>query len=108
MGELFFQDISERLGQIVSTEKDCWKKWSRNGSASRRSDSENPRGKTESEDHRIRHTTGKNCTASAAEIRGAVDITVAQRTVRNQLFQGQLQATHPVACIPLLPSYRNL
>ncbi|GFW53638.1 allene oxide synthase-lipoxygenase protein [Trichonephila clavipes] len=43
-------------------------------------------------------------TASAAEIRAAVGITVTQRTVRNRLLQGQLRARRLVACIPLTQS----
>ncbi|GBO11602.1 hypothetical protein AVEN_145261-1 [Araneus ventricosus] len=44
-------------------------------------------------------------TASAAEIRAAVDITVIQRTVTFRLLQGQLRARRPVACIPLTPNH---
>ncbi|GFY13204.1 HTH_Tnp_Tc3_2 domain-containing protein [Trichonephila clavipes] len=60
---------------------------------------------TEREDHRIRHTAMARRTATAAEIRAAVDTTVAQRTVRNWLFQGQLQARRPVELITLTPSH---
>ncbi|GFX26355.1 hypothetical protein TNCV_949531 [Trichonephila clavipes] len=34
-----------------------------------------------------------------------IGTTVTQRTLTNSLFQGQLRASHPVACIPLTPSY---
>ncbi|GFV78576.1 transposable element Tc1 transposase [Trichonephila clavipes] len=44
-------------------------------------------------------------TASVAEVRAAVGTTVTQCTVRNRLFQRQLQARHPVACVPLTPSH---
>ncbi|GBN33851.1 hypothetical protein AVEN_141982-1 [Araneus ventricosus] len=44
-------------------------------------------------------------TASAAEIRAAVGTTVAQRTARNRLLQGQLRARRPVSCILLTPNH---
>ncbi|GFW97051.1 HTH_Tnp_Tc3_2 domain-containing protein [Trichonephila clavipes] len=70
-----FLDTAERLGRNVSTVHDCWQQWSRDGAASRRPGSGQPRGTTDGG-------------ASMAEIRAAVDITVTQRTVRNRLLQG--------------------
>ncbi|GBM95972.1 hypothetical protein AVEN_7268-1 [Araneus ventricosus] len=103
-----FRDIAERLGQNVSTVHDCWVRWSRDGTASRRPGSGRPRGTTEREDRRIRRTAVSHRTASAAEIRAAVGTTVTQRTVRNRLLDVQLRARRPVACIPLTPRHCRL
>ncbi|GFT58616.1 transposable element Tc1 transposase [Trichonephila clavipes] len=46
--------------------------------------------------------------ASAPEIRSAVDTTVAKRTVRNRLPQGQIRTRPPVACLPLTPNHCRL
>ncbi|GBN57469.1 hypothetical protein AVEN_214902-1 [Araneus ventricosus] len=100
-GGFSFRDIAERLGRNVSTVHDCWVRWSRDGTASRRPGSGRPRGTTEREDRRIRRTAVSHRTASAAEIRAAVGTTVTQRTVRNRLLDVQLRARRPVACIPL-------
>ncbi|GBM09106.1 hypothetical protein AVEN_5289-1 [Araneus ventricosus] len=104
-GGFSFRDIAERLGQNVSTVHDCWVRWSRDGTASRRPGSGRPRGTTEREDRRIRRTAVSHRTASAAEIRAAVGTTVTQRTVRNRLLDVQLRARRPVACIPLTPRH---
>ncbi|GBN73539.1 hypothetical protein AVEN_199944-1 [Araneus ventricosus] len=68
-GGFSFRDIAERLGRNVSTVHDCWVRWSRDGTASRRPGSGRPRGTTEREDRRIRRTAVSHRTASAAEIR---------------------------------------
>ncbi|GBM29648.1 hypothetical protein AVEN_125295-1 [Araneus ventricosus] len=107
-GGFSFRDIAERLGRNVSTVHDCWVRWSRDGTASRRPGSGRPRGTTEREDRRIRRTAVSHRTASAAEIRAAVGTTVTQRTVRNQLLDVQLRARRPVACIPLTPRHCRL
>ncbi|GBN21252.1 hypothetical protein AVEN_205900-1 [Araneus ventricosus] len=107
-GGFSFRDIAERLGRNVSTVHDCWVRWSRDGTASRRPGSGRPRGTTEREDRRIRRTAVSHRTASAAEIRAAVGTTVTQRTVRNRLLDVQLRARRPVACIPLTPRHCRL
>ncbi|GBO25194.1 Transposable element Tc1 transposase [Araneus ventricosus] len=98
-------DIAERLGRNVSTVHDCWKQWSKEGTAARRPRSARPRGTTEREDCRVRRLAVAHRTASAAEIRAAVGTTVTERTVTNRLLQGQLRARRPVACIPLTPNH---
>ncbi|GFX87851.1 HTH_Tnp_Tc3_2 domain-containing protein [Trichonephila clavipes] len=98
-------DIQERLGRNVSTVHDCWEKWSKDGIASRCSDSVQTRGSTDREDRRIRRTAVVHSTASPSEIPAAVGTTVTQRTVINRLLQEQLQAS---ACIPLTPSHCRL
>ncbi|GBL88194.1 Transposable element Tc1 transposase [Araneus ventricosus] len=102
-GGFSFRDIAERLGRNVSTVHDCWVRWSRYGTASRRPGSRRPRGTTEREDHRIRRTAVSHRTASAA-----VGTTVTQRAVRNRLLDAQLHARRPVACIPLIPRHCRL
>ncbi|GFW40040.1 uncharacterized protein TNCV_5117231 [Trichonephila clavipes] len=87
----------KKLNRNVSIVQNCWEQWSRNGTASRRPGSRQPRGTTERENHRIR------CTASATKIRTAVDTTVTQRTVKNRILQGQLRARSLVVCILLTP-----
>ncbi|GFY02702.1 uncharacterized protein TNCV_3505821 [Trichonephila clavipes] len=63
---------------------------------------------TEKKDRRIQSTAVEHRTVSAAEIQAAIGITVTQRTDRNWLHQGQLQARRPVVCIPLTPSHCHL
>ncbi|GFT62499.1 HTH_Tnp_Tc3_2 domain-containing protein [Trichonephila clavipes] len=72
--------------------------------ASRKLSSGWSRGTTEREDLRIR----SHRTAFSAEIRAAVGTPLTQRTVRNQLLQGQFLDRRPVACILLTPSLRGL
>ena len=107
-GGFSFRDIAERLDRDVSTVHVCWKKWSGEGTSSRRTDSGRPRGTAEREDRRIRCTAVTHRTASAANIRAAVSTTVTQRTARNRLLEGQLRAGLPVARNPLTPSHSRL
>ncbi|GBL79541.1 Dopamine beta-hydroxylase [Araneus ventricosus] len=90
-GGFSFRDISERLGRNVSIVHDCWQQWSRVGTASRRPCSGRPCGITEREDRHVRYMVVAHRTVSAAKIRAAVGTTVTQRTVTNQLLQGQLR-----------------
>src|SRR5215813_6521021 len=86
-GGFSFLNIAERLGRNVSTVHDCWQQWSRKGATSRRPGSGRPCATTEREDCHIRRMAVAHRTASAAEIRAAVDTTVTQRTVRNRLIE---------------------
>ncbi|GFT03853.1 transposable element Tc1 transposase [Trichonephila clavipes] len=88
----------------VSTVHYYWEQSSRDSNVSRRPGSGWPQGTTEREDHHIRRLAVAHRTASAAEIRATVCTSATQRTVRNWLIQGQLQAKRPVACIQLTPS----
>ncbi|GFW47124.1 HTH_Tnp_Tc3_2 domain-containing protein [Trichonephila clavipes] len=65
-GGFSFSDIAETLGRNVSTVRDCWEQWSRDGAASRRPSFEVSRGTTEKEDHRIRCRVVAPRTASPA------------------------------------------
>ncbi|GFU82369.1 uncharacterized protein TNCV_2356551 [Trichonephila clavipes] len=67
--------------------------------------SERPCGTIEKEEHHILCKIVMHRTASVAEIQATVGTTVTQQTVRNWLLEGQLQARHPIACIPLIPSH---
>ncbi|GBM88890.1 hypothetical protein AVEN_134150-1 [Araneus ventricosus] len=107
-GRFSFRDVAGRLGRNVCTVHNCWQQWSREGTASRRPYSGQPRGTTAREDRRVRRMTVAHRTASAAEIRAAVGTTVTQRTVTNLLLPGQLRARRPVACIPLTPNHCRL
>ncbi|GBM44754.1 hypothetical protein AVEN_83881-1 [Araneus ventricosus] len=49
-----FGNIAESLGRNVSTVHDCWQQWSKEGTASRRPGSGQPRGTTEKKDRRLR------------------------------------------------------
>ncbi|GBN15328.1 hypothetical protein AVEN_41166-1 [Araneus ventricosus] len=91
--------ISEILVRNVSTVHDCWQKWSREGTASRRSGFGRPRGTTEREDCCVRRMAMAHRTASAAKIRATVGTTVTQRTVTGllRLLHRQLRARRPVA-----------
>ncbi|GFV83099.1 uncharacterized protein TNCV_2802251 [Trichonephila clavipes] len=64
-----------------------------------------PRCTTGREDHRIRLMAVTHRTPSVVEIRAAVGTPMTQRTVRNQLLQGQLRARHTVPCISLTPNH---
>ncbi|GBN51054.1 hypothetical protein AVEN_236621-1 [Araneus ventricosus] len=108
VGGFSFRNIAERLGRNVSTVHDCWQQWSREGTASRRPVSGQPRGTTERKDRRVERMAVAHRTASATEIRAAIDTTVTQRTVTNRLLQGQLKARRPVACIPPTPNHCRL
>ncbi|GBM25073.1 hypothetical protein AVEN_96654-1 [Araneus ventricosus] len=107
-GGFSFRVIAERLGRNVSTVHDIWQQYSREGTASRRPGSVRSSGTTEREYRRVRRMAVAHRIASAAEIRAAVGTTVTQRTVTNQLLQGELRARRPVACIPLTPNYCRL
>ncbi|GFW88911.1 HTH_Tnp_Tc3_2 domain-containing protein [Trichonephila clavipes] len=104
-GGFSFRDIAERLSWTV---QDYCEQWSRNGAASRRPGSGCPRGSTERKVRLIRRTAIALHTECVAEIPASVGTTVTQRTVRNQLHQGQLRARHHVACISLTPSHCHL
>ncbi|GFW67133.1 HTH_Tnp_Tc3_2 domain-containing protein [Trichonephila clavipes] len=102
------RNIAKTLSRNVSTVHDCWERWLRDGTAPRRSGSGRLRGTTESKDRHIWRTTTAYRTASVAEIRAAVCTTVTQRTVRNQLLQGQARARQLVLCISLTPNHHRL
>ncbi|GFS81323.1 uncharacterized protein TNCV_1225101 [Trichonephila clavipes] len=76
----------------VSTVHDLLEQWSRDDAASRKPGSEQPRGTTEREGHRIRRMAMAHRPASTAEIRNAICTTVTQQIVINWLLQGQIQA----------------
>ncbi|GBL88128.1 hypothetical protein AVEN_117736-1 [Araneus ventricosus] len=82
--------------------------WPREGTASRRPGSGQPRGTIEREDRHVRRTSMAHRTASAAEIQAAVGTTVTQRTFTDRLLQGEIRARRPVACIPLTPNHCRL
>ncbi|GFS63078.1 transposable element Tc1 transposase [Trichonephila clavipes] len=89
----------------MSFVQDGSEQWSRDRAVSRRPGFGMPWGTTERKDRCIRRTTVPHCTASAAEIRAAVDTTVTQQTVRHQLLQGHLRVSYNVARIPLTPRH---
>ncbi|GFW41829.1 transposable element Tc1 transposase [Trichonephila clavipes] len=107
-GGFSFSDTVKRLGQNVSTVHDCWVKWSRYITGSRRPGSRWPRCPTESKDRSIQHPAVAHHTASQAKIRAALCTTVTQRTLKNRFLQRQFRARRPVACIPLTPSHCHL
>ncbi|GBO08348.1 hypothetical protein AVEN_229904-1 [Araneus ventricosus] len=107
-GGFSFCDIAEILGRNVFTVYDCWHKWSREGTVSRRPGSRWARVTTERKDRCARRMSVTHRIASAVEIRAAVGTTVTQRNVKNRLHQAQLRARRPVTCIPLTPNHCRL
>ncbi|GFV02839.1 transposable element Tc1 transposase [Trichonephila clavipes] len=94
---------SQYQERLVSDERNLhyfWEQWTRDGIALKKT----WYWAAERANHRIQRMAVVHRTMFAGEIPVAVGTTVAQRTVRNLLFQGQLQARCPVACIPLTPS----
>ncbi|GFU53457.1 transposable element Tc1 transposase [Trichonephila clavipes] len=70
-GGFSFLDIAENLGRNVSTVRDCWEQWSKDGTASRPG-SRRSHG-TKREDHRIQrtavvHRNGTTVTTNMFEI----------------------------------------
>ncbi|GFT06739.1 uncharacterized protein TNCV_642961 [Trichonephila clavipes] len=90
---------------MLSFVYDCWEQSSRDGTASRRLGSGRSRSIIQRENRRIRCRAVVHRSASASEIRAAVGTTVKQRTVKNQLIQGQHRTRRPVSCISLIPSH---
>ncbi|GFX44109.1 HTH_Tnp_Tc3_2 domain-containing protein [Trichonephila clavipes] len=102
-GELSLPDIAERLCINVSNLHDSREQWSSDASASRPGFMWSC-SSTEREDHSIRLMAGAHHTASVVEILAAVGAIVKQ-PVRSRLLHKQLQAKHPLACIPLTSSH---
>ncbi|GFV74512.1 transposable element Tcb1 transposase [Trichonephila clavipes] len=70
-------DIAERLG---CTAHDCWEKWSREDTISRKPGSNHVQAATYKEDRRIQRMAVKHRTASTGEIATSIDTRIENRT----------------------------
>ncbi|GFW23168.1 HTH_Tnp_Tc3_2 domain-containing protein [Trichonephila clavipes] len=98
-------------GQVERSEsavRNCWERWTREGTHARKTGSGATRKTTRREDRRIMRQALVDPTVTRSTIRADVGVAIVPQTISRQLAEANLKSKHPFRTLPLTPDHRQL
>ncbi|GFW91786.1 transposable element Tcb1 transposase [Trichonephila clavipes] len=98
-------------GQVDRSEcviRNCWEKWTREGTHTRKTGSRATRKTTRREDRRIVRQALVDATVTRSTIRADVGVAIVPQTISRHLAEANLKSKRPFRALPLAPEHRQL
>ncbi|GFW78750.1 transposable element Tc1 transposase [Trichonephila clavipes] len=98
-------------GQVDRSEcavRNCWEKWTREGTHARKTGSGATRKTTRREDRRIVWQALMDPTVTRLTIRADVGVAIVKQTISKHLAEANLKSKRPFRALPLTPEHRQL
>ncbi|GFU80293.1 transposable element Tc1 transposase [Trichonephila clavipes] len=102
------RSVAGQLDRSEFAVRNCWERWTREGTHARKTGSGAIRKTTRREDRRIVRQALVNPTVTHSTIRADVGVAIVPQTISRHLAEANLKSKCPFCALPLTPGHRQL
>ncbi|GFV33673.1 transposable element Tc1 transposase [Trichonephila clavipes] len=100
--------VAGQVDRLECAVRNCWEKWTREGTHARKAGSGATRKTTRRDDRRIVRQAFVDPTVTRSTIRADVGVTIVPQTISRHLTEANLKSKRPFRALPLTPEHRQL
>ncbi|GFU68643.1 transposable element Tcb1 transposase [Trichonephila clavipes] len=100
--------VAGQVHRLECAVRNCWERWTREGTHERKTGSGATRKTTRREDRRIVRQAHVDPTVTRSTIRAEVGVVIVPQTISRHLAEANLKSKSPFRALPLTPEHRQL